>query len=104
MFTSFLKGFTRDDLAYAIKRDVSLQVLINQLQPQVILGMIKFVKTTGYFSREIRQDFNYDNIINYLNQTRPDIVDEIKSSKVGIQWFRKNVENIKNMLLNGNGG
>ena len=97
---NFLKDFRKEDMAYAIKRDISLRKLIDQLQPQIIIGMLKFVKITGYFNKEIQEGFNYENVMEWMKDTRPELYDEIKSTKIGIMWFRKNIEDIKKMLLN----
>ncbi len=98
--TGFVKDLRKEDIAFAIKKDVNLKNLILKMQSQSILGSINFIKTTGYFKRDIEKDFGYVTVLDWLKNSRPDLHEEITASKTGTAWFRKNMEDIKKMLLN----
>ena len=101
IMSSFLDGFRRQDIAFAVKRDIDLKKIMDKTQPQVIMGLISFVKITKVFNKTIEDEFTYENVMIWMKDNRPELYDEIKSTKLGVIWFRKNIGAIKDMLLNG---
>ncbi len=101
ILASFLEGFRREDIVFAIKRDIDLKKIMDKTQPQVIVGLIAFVKATKLFNKIIEDEFTYENVMIWMKDNRQELHDEIRSTKLGVIWFRKNVAAIKDMLLNG---
>ena len=97
----FLKDFKPKHFRMAIEDDVSIKKVLEKLQPMAIFGLVAYIRLTGRFKREIETEFNYDNVMVYMKDSRPDLYDEICNTKIGQLWFRKNIEEIKQSLVNG---
>ena len=92
-----IKDFKKVDLEFAIERGLSLAKLVVTHEPY----LITLARLAYPFYRNQAQFINYNTVMSWLRQVRPDLYEVIMASKKGQYWLKKQIKEIKNLILGG---
>lgn len=92
---NLIKDFKKVDLEFAIRRSISLADLILKYQPYLI-SLAKFIYPMYSKNGNL---LTYQNVLKWLKKVRPDLYEVIIASEKGKNWLRKQVNEIKRLII-----
>ncbi len=92
-----IKDFKKPELEFAIDRGISLAKLIVTHEPYLItLARLAYpyIKING-------NSINFNTVTEWLKYARPDLYEVIMSSQKGKVWLKRQIKEIKELILKG---
>jgi hypothetical protein len=92
---NLLSQYKKQDLIYAIQDNISLAELIRTFIPSHIIKTIRLAISLMNVNGET---FAYENVMNLLNLTRPDLYNVIVQTQQGDRWLKKNIRDMRRLF------
>jgi hypothetical protein len=95
IFLGLLNNYNPEHLNLAVRQKISIANLIVQFLPPV---MLKTIRLAASLYRNQGNVLSTENMINYLELTRPDLANIFKSSLDSKRWLNKQIVDIKRLF------